>query len=218
MKHPTVLRTLATSACVALLVVACDGLDDSAEARRNAAPDGADGGPSVDPTQPGSCKVGTAHLGFGGTDFVGKRQPGALGEERRRVKPYSALTTEFQRALGQVPAGMAGSVAAFGIVPARWYAEPGAGAVSVYTTYGLAFSGCYDTMTDASYAQAPTAATAAAECARMQRKFWQRTPTPDETTECVDLAVTDFGAEPVARRRWAHACASLLTAARFTSY
>lgn len=219
MKTPTLLRALATSTCIALLVIACDGPDDSAEARRNNLPQGGDAeGGSGDPTQPGSCKVGAPHVGFAGTDFVGKRQLGALGEERRRVKPYSALATEFKRTLGQVPTEMAGSIAAFGIVPARWYAEPGAGAVSVYTTYALAFSGCHDSMTDPTYAQAPTAVTAAAECARMQRKFWQRTPTPEETQECVDLAVTDVVAEPVARRRWAHACASLLTAAGFTSY
>jgi hypothetical protein len=50
----------------------------------------------------------------------------------------------------------------------------------------------------------------------MQRKFWQRTATPDETKACADftLGLT----EPVARRRWAHACASIMTSAGFTTY
>jgi hypothetical protein len=137
--------------------------------------------------------------------------------DRRRVKPYSALQSEFQRALGNVPAALATSSATFGGDAPRWYSEPTLGAVSAITMYSLAFTSCYDTMTDAKYAQMPTAASAATECAAMQRKIWQRTATPDEAQACVDNAVglTD---EPVARRRWADVCASIMTSAEFTTY
>lgn len=173
--------------------------------------------PGTDPTQPGTCQLGKPHPGFASFDFVSDRKAGAIGENRRRVKPYSALRTEFQRALGAVPASFNQSAAAFGETPARWYSEPTAGAVSLNTTYNLAFTGCYDTMTGDEYQQAPTAETAQAECAKMQRKFWQRTATPDEVKACADftLGLTD---ETVARRRWAHACASIMTSAGFTTY
>jgi hypothetical protein len=171
-----------------------------------------------DPTQPGNCAVGNPHVGFGNHDFASGRVEGGIGADRRRVKPYSAIRTEFQRVHNALPPAMAISGAAYGDVPARWYIEPTAGAVSLYTTYSLAFTGCYDTMTDPKFTQAPTTATADTECAAMQRRYWQRTATPDEVKACSDLAVTGLTTEPVARRRWAHACASIMTAAGFTTY
>jgi hypothetical protein len=51
----------------------------------------------------------------------------------------------------------------------------------------------------------------------MQRKFWQRTPAPDETQACADLTL-GLTTEANPRRRWAHACASILTATGFTTY
>lgn len=221
------MRALIFTTVVSLLVAACAFEDtDSLTGRRARGGAGGEDGdeasaggatPGADPTQPGSCKEGLAHPGFANVDFVGDRKPGAIGADRRRVKPYSALRSEFQRALGAVPAGLATSVAAYGDVPARWYQEPTAGAVSLYTTYTLAFTACYDTMTAPAFAEAPTAASASTECAKMQRKLWQRSATPDETKACADFT---FGLadEPAPRRRWAHACASIMTAAGFTTY
>ena len=112
------------------------------------------------------------------------------------MKPFSAIEGEFQRVLGAAPASMQASGSAFGEVPARWFAEPVAGAVTLYATYSLAFTACYDAMGDGAHAAAPTAASAAAECARLQRKAWQRSPTSDETASCVELAVTTLAHEP----------------------
>ena len=175
-----------------------------------AEPEEGSGDPS-DPSQPGNCAEGAPHPGFAGHDFVSDRKPGALGDDRRRVKPFSALRTEVARSIGAAPASIAQSSAAFGDVPARWYAEPTAGAVSLYTTYGIAFTACYDAMTQGNYTQMPTAETAQAECARWQRKAWLRTPTADETRACVDLAVTGpvdvtHGGDHAARMR-THAAA-----------
>lgn len=170
-----------------------------------------------DPSQPGVCKEGVPHVGFAQTDFVANREPGAIGADRRRVKPFAALRSDFQRALGTVPPGLAAASAAFGEVPPRWYAEPTAGAVSLITTYSLAFTGCFDTMTSGPFTTAPTMQTATEECAKMQRKFWQRTPSQDETEACAKLAVNDI-TTPDPRRKWAHACASVMTAAGFTTY
>jgi hypothetical protein len=44
--------------------------------------------------------------------------------------------------------------------------------VSLFTTYGLAFTSCFDTMT--TFTAAPTTQSATEERAKMQRKFWQR--------------------------------------------
>jgi len=225
------MRALIATTIVSLFVVACAAEDPDALSGRGGggengeAPEPGEEGqspgegttPGADPGQPGVCKEGAPHPGFANVDFVGDRKPGAIGVDRRRVKPYTALRSEFQRALGAVPANLAQNAAAFGDVPARWYSEPTAGAVSLYTTYNLAFTTCYDTMTAPEFAQAPTAATASTECAKMQRKFWQRTGTPEETKACADftLGLTN---ETVARRRWAHACASIMTSAGFTTY
>jgi hypothetical protein len=229
-------RAFVASTIVALFVVACaadqgdslaggpggaNGGDPSGDPN---APGGGNGGaapgdgtgPGATPGAPGAC-TGVPHVGFANFDFTSDRKPGDVGTNRRRVKPYSALSSEFTRTLGSVPTDLAMSAPAYGDAPARWYIEPGGGAVAAYTTYQLAFATCYDTMTQPEYQALPTAATAPAMCSTWQRKVWQRTPTADETTACSDfvLGLTD---EPLARRRWAHACASIHSATGFTTY
>jgi hypothetical protein len=179
---------------------------------------GEEGTGTVPGATPGAnlCK-GEPHIGFANLDFAADRKDGEVGINRRRVKPYSALSSEFQRTLGKVPTNLATSAAAYGEVPARWYVEPDQGAVAAYTTYQLAFATCYEQMTQPEYTMNPTATTAPAMCTTWQRKVWQRTATPDETKACADfvLGLTD---EPLARRRWAHACASIHSAIGFTTY
>lgn len=226
------MKSLIAATLVSFAVVACVGEADSLNGGRGAGTNGENGGDPNDPNAPGAngedpnapgangpgaCQ-GAPHIGFGNVDFVADRKPGELGENRRRVKPFTSLNGEFQRALGAVPPALAANAAAYGETPARWYAEPVAGAVSLYTTYTLAFTTCYDTMTQAEYQAAPTAATATAKCSELARKYWMRTPTTEEVTACSDLAVTGLATEPAPRRRWAHACASLLTSTGFTTY
>ncbi|MBX3226029.1 MAG: hypothetical protein KIT84_29360 [Labilithrix sp.] len=170
-----------------------------------------------DPGAPGSCKEGAPHPGFASFDFVSDRKPGAIGDNRGRVKPFSMMNGELQRTLGVVPATLAESAGAFGETPARWYGEPQAGAVSLFTTYNVAFTGCYDSMTGPEFAAAPNETTAAEQCAKLQRKAWQRAPSPDEIKGCADL-VMSLTTENVARRRWAHGCAAVMTSAGFTTY
>lgn len=203
-----------------LALVACDEPEGDGLQRGNRMTDDGGAGPAApaDPNEPGACALGVKHVGFAGEDFAASRTAGGLGKDRRRIKPFSAMKSELERVLGASPATLTQSAAAFGDVPPRWYAEPVAGAVSLYTTYSLTFTGCYDSMTAAAYAAAPTAQTAATECATLQRKAWQREPTPEETKACVDLAVTTLASEPAPRRRWAHACASVMTSTGFVSY
>jgi len=225
------MKRFLTTSLLSVVVVACADEAGELSGRRGAPgqngenPGGegdpnAPGGPDApgDPSQPGTCAVGTPHIGFDMQDFVKDRPVGAIGVDRRRLKPFSALRTEFQRVLGAQPAAMASSEAAYGTVQARWYSEPVAGAVSTVTTYSLAFAGCYDTMTDAAYTAAPTTATATTKCTELQRKAWQVTPAADEVAACVDFAVNGIATEADIRRRWAHVCASIMTSTGFTSY
>lgn len=226
------MRATVIGSFAALFLVACAAEDTSFPGGRgpngsgNGVEDGTgdgtgngeNGGPG-DPTQPGTCAEGVAHVGFGGQNFVADRQAGALGADRYRVKPFSALTTEYRRVLGANPPGSLTSAgAAFGDVPNRWFQETRANAVGLYTTYATAFTACYDSMADAKYGTAPSAATAEAECGALQRKAWLRTPTTEELGVCRDLAVTGLSTEANARRRWAHVCASVMTSAGFTSF
>jgi hypothetical protein len=223
------------SSIAACFIVACAAEDGSSlnGGPGSGDPNGDPNNPNGDPnnpngengtgTVPGStpptadqCK-GQPHVGFANFDFVSDRKAGDIGINRRRVKPYTALRTEFTRTLGKIPTNMAQSEAAYGEQPARWFVEPAAGAVASYTTYQLAFATCYETMTQAQYTTNPDATTASAECAAMQRKFWQRTATPEETKACADFTL-GLTTEPLARRRWAHACASILSATGFTTY
>jgi len=217
MKMKTMIALGALGALTMTLLACDENPEDGFMRRSRRDPAGEDAG-VTDPNEPGACAVGAKHVGFANVDFAEPREQGGLGKDRRRVKPYSAMKSELERVLGQSPASLVESAAAFGDVPARWYAEPVAGAVSIYTTYSVAFTACYDTMSGAKYEAAPTEATASAECTVLAQKAWQRSPTPEETKACVDLATKALATEAIPRRRWAHACASILTSAGFTSY
>lgn len=171
-----------------------------------------------DPQDPALCTSKT-YAGFDNRELTSERKMLKLGTDRARMKPFSALQTEFQRVLGSTPASLTGAAATFGQPPARWNEEPSANAVALQTAYSIAFDGCLTyTATAAEYASAPDGATAEAQCAAMARKFWSKTPGPSEISACVDVATTGSAAEPNARRKWAYACASVLTSAGFLAY
>ncbi|MBL8935341.1 MAG: hypothetical protein JNM69_12365 [Archangium sp.] len=181
--------------------------------------------PTVQPEGPGpaapapSCDVGRQYVGFGGADLAGDRVPGEIGEEARRPKPFSALSTEFTRVLGNTPALLASSESTFGSIPARWHTEPTLSAVSVYTVFRIAFQGCLTlTSQPTKYATAPTDTTARAECAAWAERFWNRKALEPELTACVQVTVRDAAVETSARRRWASGCAATLSAADFLTF
>jgi len=172
-------------------------------------------GPGPDPAQCG----GKTFTGFDGMNLTSDRVVANIGVDRGRVKPFDALANEFDRVLGNTPASLAGSAATYGRPAARWYEEPAAGGVVLQTHYKIAFDGCLTYTADPpEFKTAPTAATATAKCGEMARKFWSRTASPDQIAACVDVAVTGAAKETNAPRRWAYACASVLTAAGFMTY
>lgn len=170
------------------------------------------------------CDFGKSYTGFAGTVLEVGRVDHDLGMEQGRVKPFVALVTEYPRVLGNNPALLGTAASTFGSDPARWYTEPAANAVSIYTAYRIAFQGCLTaTSTDAKWASVPSITTAQTECGAWARKFWSRTPTAAELGACQKVAMEDTLREgtntnPDPRRRWAYACASVLTSAGFLTY
>lgn len=201
---------------------------------------GADGSAVIDPASLTCVGRQVVYNGFTGRDgkpesLVAGREELPVGIDRARLKPFSALIDEYHRVLDldwknnkeDFITLIFGSGATFGDTPARWFSEPTAGAVSFYQGYRIAFEGCGKMLAkDAKYKNAPTNESAAAECATMARKFWSRTPSPEEINECVNVAMVDSlkettptGQKDTApERRWAYACTSLLASAGFISY
>lgn len=238
---------LATACTLVLgaLVTACDVSDDcpgdgTCRDRRGggngaAAESGDDAGAAAAP----SCTVfGRAHLGLGGEDLAAHAAGPASGD-RGRAKPYSALLTEYARVLGSdnAPSLVTRAGATFGVPAARWYLEPIPSAVFVNTAFDVAFEGCLE-MTgdipggsaDSRYAVMPTPESARQECAAWARRFWSRDATPPQIDACAAVAIETtsetYGRPSVdeitrpttPQRRWAYACASVLTATGFLTY
>jgi hypothetical protein len=211
---------------VALLLAGCGDGSDGSSGRGGAGgpgdPNGA--GAGADGGAPGSsgpqCATGgRPYTGFAGTDLVAARTAGEIGDDRRRVKPYTALATEYPRILGMTPQSLAAQAATFGAAPPRWFFEPDASAIGLYAAYSVAFEGCLATMASKpQYATAPTAATATSECTAMTALDWDRSATPDELSACTTLALTGLASEPDPHRRWAYVCAAVLTSDGFLTF
>lgn len=181
------------------------------------------------PKPPPTCAdLQTTYAGFAGTKLEAGRTDYALGQERTRNKPFEALKDDYKRLFGAEPASLTSSAPTFGEAPPRWFVEPVPGAVSLYQSYRVAFEACLgETKTDPQWAVAPTTEAAKTQCAAWQRKFWSRTPPSESIAACATVAVTDSASEVVPggatratdpRRRWAYACASVLTAGDFVMY
>ena len=184
----------------------------------NAPPGGGDDPGATPPGDPALCTSKT-YLGFDSKVLSGDRVVANIGVDRLRLKPFGVLQTEYPRVLGNTPASLAGTQATFGNAPQRWYDEPESNAVALETAYDIAFDGCLTYVaTDTMFAAAPSDASAKTACAAMARKFWSKTPSPDEIQACADVAVNSAAAEPQTARKWAYACASVMTSAGFMSY
>jgi len=135
------------------------------------------------------------------------------------VKPFTALATEYTRAL-TLPSFDTGTYAAtFGKPPARWFAEPAASANTIYAAFALAYDACTrQTATDATYAAAPDMTTATLACHDYVQRAWHRDATDEETAACVSFAIDKTASLADPRVRWAYTCATVLTASGFLTY
>jgi hypothetical protein len=200
-----------------LLLVACSSADPGVLDRGNDPTPSGEGTGEAPPANPPAPQCASRdYKTFDGSSLANNRVKSAAGVDRGRVKPYESLASEYARVLGATPASLAGAAQTFAQPPKRWFEEPQGNAVAISTAYTIAFDGCIDyTASDAAFA---TTSNAPATCAKMQRAFWSKTPTPAEIQACADVAVTGAASEPAPRRKWAYACASVLTAAGFMTY
>jgi hypothetical protein len=168
--------------------------------------------------EPPVCEATRTYTGFGNRSLEGDRPAIAAGADRMRVKPYTALAAEYRAALGLTAFDTAVYAATFGRPPARWYIEPAASANTIYAAFALAFDACSQhTAAGPQYAGAPEATLADLNCREHARRAWHREMTDDEAATCATYAVnTDSADAP--RKRWAYACAAVLTASGFLAY
>jgi hypothetical protein len=162
-----------------------------------------------------------------------------MNGDRARTKPFSALLTEYARVLGpnNVPQRLEDLGPTFGLATTRWFLEPIPSAVFVQTAFEVAFEGCSKLIGSAggnqgkgTYDVPPTLATASTECAGWAKRFWSRDATPEQIQACAQVALQttretygrsgkDLSTRDTSpSRRWAYACASVLTATPFLTY
>lgn len=171
------------------------------------------------PPPPPRCDMGKSYSGFAGTELHAGRVDNDLGLERGRVKPFTALSGDYARVLGNTPALIAQSANTFAIIPDRWNEEARLSAVSIYQAYRIAFQGCLTaTTTPAQYGSVPSNTTAETECRNWAKKFWSRDPVQAEVDACVKVAMVDTASQTDVRRRWSYVCASVLTSAGFLTF
>jgi hypothetical protein len=165
-----------------------------------------------------ACNYGYSYQGFAGSQLEIGRVDEDLGVDRDRVKGYDALAGEYARVLGTTPDVFSDMGSTFGEVPPRWYMEPQATAVSLYSSMRVAFVGCLDFTNSTDFDAAPDATNAPIKCAAFANKFWSRAPDTDEVAACTDVAINGTANEPAARRKWAYTCASVLSSAPFLTF
>lgn len=233
---------LAASAIGALAALGCSsqGAGDCIGGEENCARVETEVVPSSETPGPTCTEIGARYVGLGGVTLNADRIDGYRNADRGRMKPYEVLSTEYARVLGEssAPVLITQTGSTFGSSPARWAAEPLPNAVSLYTSFRVGFEACLRTTggipvdgvtPPPEYATAPTATTAPARCEAWAHTFWNRRPSPDEVDACVAVAlgsveetIPDNGElktlETSPQRRWAYACATLLTTTGFLSY
>ena len=68
------------------------------------------------------------------------------------------------------------------------------------------------------WASVPSNTTSATSCGDFAHTFWNRLATQPEIDTCVNVAMVDTVKETDPHRRWAYACASVLSSAGFMTY
>lgn len=166
-----------------------------------------------------SATTGRTYKGFGDRELSAGRSEVPPGTDRFRVKPIEALSNDLSRVIGSVPPSLAANRGSFSAPPERWYEEPKASAVTIYTTYRIAYeAGLIYAGSSPELAAAPTEQSASTACASFARLAWQQEPTAAQVESCKKVALVDTAGEPDVKARWAYALASILTSAEFVTY
>ena len=172
----------------------------------------------VDPN-PTECAQARTYTSFGGQALEADRPTIVAGSDRIRVKPYAALAAEYARALGLQTVKTSFFATTFGQPPARWFIEPAAGANTIYAAFSIAYAACNQvTAGRADLAAAPDLTTADVVCRDFARAAWHREATDDEAAACASFAVDKTKPTDPPAKRWAYACATILTTSGFLAY
>ncbi len=167
-----------------------------------------------------SLTDGKQYKGFGNVSLVaGRVTEVAKDGDRFRVKPYTSLAGEYTRVMGAVPPSLTANAATFAAAPDRWYVDTQASAVTIFTSYRVAYEAAL-TMAgaDSKYAAIPSESSATENCTTFARQAWNRLPSVDEVNACKNVALVVTAAETDIKARWAYTLASVLTAAGFLAY
>lgn len=221
-------RTLSVvffASLAALASAACDGeygeLNGGAEPGAGGEGEGPGGPGGTNPAalECTEAPAGRSYLIFDGTKLEESRANENVGVNRARVKPFAAMSKEFQRVLGLVPPSLKDASGSFDVPAARWYGETQYSAVSLHAMASISYEGCLAYVKGKpAFAALPTDTTARAECSTLMRKAWSRSPSPDEISGCADLAVKALADEKDVARRWAYACASVMSSSQFLTF
>lgn len=217
-------QTILFVASAALLAAACADESGELSGRGKGGPgDGTGetpgGGTTPEALQCTEKPEGKSYVNFDTNKLEDTRVNENVGVNRARLKPYGVLAGEYQRVLGAVPASLAGSAGSFDEPPPRWYEEAAHSGISLNAFYGISFEGCLAyAKTQPDLAAAPTAESAKAQCTKLMRKAWSRSPSPEETGSCEKLAMEKLGTEANTQRRWAYVCASILSSSQFLTF
>lgn len=203
--HMAILSALTLGACIGEIGGSNDNDDGDDEGSGSA-------------EEPVVCEAARTYTGFGGALDTDRPQIVA-SSDRIRLKPFGALASEYNRALGLTDFSTQIYAATFGRPPARWYQEPAASANTIYAAFALAYDACgRATATAADFTMAPTPTTADRICRDFTRKAWSREATDDEAATCATYAVSQTNPADAPPKRWAYACATVLTASGFLAY
>jgi hypothetical protein len=165
------------------------------------------------------CAAGRSYTGFNGNDLAADRLDETAGMDRDLLQPYSSLQGAYTLALGSTPSLVSQMSSTFGAPGPRWYMQQKSNAISTYGALRIAFQGCLTLTASASqFANPPDGTNAPSTCIQWEQTFWNRTPTNDEAAVCADFAINQTTSESDPRRRWAYACAAVLTSAQFLGY
>ncbi|HEY5922389.1 MAG TPA: hypothetical protein VIV11_11995 [Kofleriaceae bacterium] len=165
------------------------------------------------------CAATRSYTGFGNRQLEASRAAIEAGSDRLRVKPFTALSAEYQAALGLTAFDTSAYASTFGRPPARWYIEPAASANTVYAAFALAYDACTQhTAADPQYAAVPEPQLADLICREHARRAWHREATDDEAATCATYAVNQTDSADPPRKRWAYACAAVISASGFLAY
>lgn len=168
-----------------------------------------------------TCAPGKVYKGFGDAELAAGRVTEIPSEGNRfRIKPYAALLGEFKRVLATTPKSLTENADSFAEPPERWFLEPHASAITLFTIYRASYEAAltFVARDPKTYAAAPDEQSAALACTGFAKQAWNRLPSSEEMESCKNMALVETAEVRDVKARWAYVFASIMSATGFISY